>query len=197
MRLRSFANHQRIITLMLGLAILFSALSRTFHPLCRIIRSPASDVTTEPRVKWFLEVSGAVRNPGIYTFNKRPTVYRAIQRAGGPTQDRLHSYNRSNQTIDTGMRLELRPSDPQSAQLTMTPMSSRKRLILGIPIQVNQAPVEDLAIVPGISDSLARRIVEYRKANGPFKTWSNLRRVKGIGPKKLTSLRYYLSLVLP
>jgi competence protein ComEA len=95
------------------------------------------------------------------------------------------------------MRVELHPSNPQSAQLAITPMSSRKRLILGIPIQVNQAPVHDLAIVPGISDSLARRIVESRTSNGPFKTWSDLRRVKGIGPKKVTSLRSYLSVGLP
>ena len=197
MGVRSFANHQRIIVLMLGLAVLFSALSRPFHPLCRILRSSATDLTTEPRVQWLLEVSGAVRNPGIYTFNKIPTLSRAIQSAGGPTDDRPLSFSTSDETIDTGMRVELHPSNPQSAQLAITPMSSGKRLILGIPIQVNQAPFHDLAIVPGISDSLARRIVESRTSNGPFKTWSDLRRVKGIGPKKVTSLRSYLSVGLP
>ena len=94
------------------------------------------------------------------------------------------------------MRVELRASNPQSAQLNITPISSRKKLILGLPIQVNQAGVADLAIVPGISHSLARRIVEYRKSNGPFKTWNKLRSVKGIGPKKVTSLRSYLTLGL-
>ena len=181
---------------MLGLAILFSALSRPFHPLCWLLRSSASDATTQLRVQWLIEVSGAVRNPGIYTFNKLPTVYRAIQSAGGPT-DELHlSFDTSHETIDTAMRVELRASNPQSAQLNITPISSRKKLILGLPIQVNQAGVADLAIVPGISHSLARRIVEYRKSNGPFKTWNKLRSVKGIGPKKVTSLRSYLTLGL-
>ena len=183
---------------MLGLAILFSALSRPFHPLCGILGSSAvSNVTTEPQVQWLLEVSGAVRNPGIYTFNKIPTVSRAIQSAGGPTDDHPPSSSTSHKTIDTGMRVKLRPSNPQAAQLTITPMSSRKRLILGIPIQVNQAAAEELAIVPGISDSLARRIVEFRKSNGPFNTWSDLRGVKGIGPKRVTSLRSYLSVGFP
>jgi competence protein ComEA len=59
---------------------------------------------------------------------------------------------------------------------------------------LNQAAVEDLVMIPGISHRLARRIVEFRESHGPFKTWHQLRRVKGIGPKKVESFRSYLSL---
>ena len=194
MRVRSFSQHQRVITLMLALVILFAGLSRPFHPFRRIFRSSHSDVTTEPPHQWVIELSGAVKNPGIYTFDKTPTVYQAIQSAGGPTNERPLSFDTADDSIDTGMRVELRRSNPQSDQLIITPMSSRKRLVLGIPIQVNQACIEDLVIIPGISDSLAQRIVEFRESNGPFKSWNNLRCVKGIGPKKVKSLRFYLRL---
>ena len=34
---------------------------------------------------------------------------------------------------------------------------------------------------PGIGQSLAARIVEYRQANGPFANVEDLRKVRGIG----------------
>ncbi|MES0447545.1 MAG: helix-hairpin-helix domain-containing protein, partial [Desulfobacterales bacterium] len=79
-------------------------------------------------------------------------------------------------------------------RLIITPMGSRERFVLAIPIELNEAGVEDLVMIPGISHRLARRIVEFRKSHGPFKTWEEVRRVKGIGPKKVESFRSYLSL---
>ncbi|MBW2329630.1 MAG: helix-hairpin-helix domain-containing protein [Deltaproteobacteria bacterium] len=194
MSVKSFNKDQQVITLMLGLAIFFTGIFRPFHPFWPILRPPNSDMMTEPRHQSVIEVSGAVKNPGIYTFDKPPTAYQTIQSIGGPTGERPLSFDTPDDTLDTGMRIELHGSNPQFAQLTLTPMSSRKRLVLGVPVRLNQARVEDLAIIPGISHGLARRIVEFRESHGPFKTWNNLRCVKGIGPKKVKSLQSYLSL---
>ena len=194
MSVKSFNKDQQVITLILGLAIFFIGLFRPFHPFWPILKPSNCDMMTEPRHQSVIEVSGAVKNPGIYTFDKPPTAYQAIQSAGGLTDDSPLSFDTPDDTLDTGMRVELRGSNPQFAQLTITPMSSRKRLVLGVPIRLNQARVEDLAIIPGISHGLARRIVQFRESHGPFKTWNDLRCVKGIGPKKVESFRSYLSL---
>jgi competence protein ComEA len=53
------------------------------------------------------------------------------------------------------------------------------------PIDINRASPEDLARLPGIGPTLAKRIVEGR----PFASVADLRRVKGIGAKTLEKLR--------
>jgi competence protein ComEA len=59
-------------------------------------------------------------------------------------------------------------------------------------VDVNSADWSELAQLPGIGPMLARRIVEVRKASGPFKEFRDLRRVRGIGPGKLKQIEPYL-----
>jgi competence protein ComEA len=59
-------------------------------------------------------------------------------------------------------------------------------------IDVNRADWPELALMPNIGESLAKRIVEDRAANGPFNDVSDLRRVRGIGPKTLESMKPFL-----
>jgi len=51
-------------------------------------------------------------------------------------------------------------------------------------VLINNAPWYELITVPGIGETLALRIVYYRKENGPFITFEDILNVKGIGPKK-------------
>jgi comEA protein len=50
-------------------------------------------------------------------------------------------------------------------------------------VDLNVATEADLVRLPGIGPVLAKRIVEYREVNGPFKQLRDLRQVKGIGAK--------------
>ena len=59
-------------------------------------------------------------------------------------------------------------------------------------IDLNLAEWPELAQLPGIGETLARRIVESRESNGPFLNHDELRRVRGIGAKKLDAVRPYL-----
>ncbi|MFQ5830093.1 MAG: ComEA family DNA-binding protein [Candidatus Methylomirabilia bacterium] len=56
-------------------------------------------------------------------------------------------------------------------------------------LDLNRAPEEELQRLPGIGPILARRIVEGRQRHGPFPTPEDLRRVPGIGAKKLEAIR--------
>jgi comEA protein len=55
-------------------------------------------------------------------------------------------------------------------------------------LNINSASAEELASLPGIGESKAKAIIEYRAAE-PFKTVDDLKKVKGIGDKTLESLR--------
>ena len=52
------------------------------------------------------------------------------------------------------------------------------------PVNVNSASAEEIAqALNGVGLSKAQAIIEYRKANGPFKSAQDLTAVKGIGAK--------------
>lgn len=59
-------------------------------------------------------------------------------------------------------------------------------------IDINEADWPEFALLPGVGETLARRIVQSREEDGPFLDHEDLRRVRGIGPKTLDASRPYL-----
>jgi competence protein ComEA len=59
-------------------------------------------------------------------------------------------------------------------------------------IDLNQADWPELAQLPGVGETLARRIVEHRQTHGPFQRPEDLCDVRGIGPKTLDRIRPHL-----
>jgi competence protein ComEA len=49
-------------------------------------------------------------------------------------------------------------------------------------VDINTASVEELAQLKGVGKALGNRIIDYRKANGPFQKPEDITKVKGIGP---------------
>jgi len=59
-------------------------------------------------------------------------------------------------------------------------------------VDINEADWPELMQLPGIGQTLAQRIVDSRRTDGPFPDHEALRRVRGIGPKTLDGIRPYL-----
>lgn len=59
---------------------------------------------------------------------------------------------------------------------------------------LNTATVKELQMLPGVGKAIAERIVEYRKANGPFESVDDLKNVKGIGKAKLDKLKDHVNI---
>ncbi len=56
-------------------------------------------------------------------------------------------------------------------------------------LNINTADQKQLQALAGVGPAKAAAIIEYRTANGPFKSVDDLAKVKGIGAKTLDSLR--------
>lgn len=56
-------------------------------------------------------------------------------------------------------------------------------------VDINSASVDELKNLPGISSSLAQNIVDYRNANGPFKSIEELKNVKGMTNSKFNRIK--------
>lgn len=61
------------------------------------------------------------------------------------------------------------------------------------PLNINRATEEELQSLDGIGPVLARRIVDYRTAHGPFASADELLEVEGIGPTLLAQIRAYIT----
>ena len=60
-------------------------------------------------------------------------------------------------------------------------------------MNINTANVEELTSVPGIGQTTAQRIVEYRRKYGKFYSVNDLLNVKGIGESTLEDIRSFIT----
>ena len=56
-------------------------------------------------------------------------------------------------------------------------------------ININTADIDLLQTINGVGESLASKIIDYRKQNGKFKSVEDLKNVSGIGDKKLEDIK--------
>lgn len=73
-------------------------------------------------------------------------------------------------------------SNPSTGAPETQPPQSEKK------VNINTASIEQLMTLPGIGEVYAKRIVEYRAANGPFKKISDITNVTGIGTKRFEAI---------
>jgi competence protein ComEA len=138
-------------------------------------------------------VAGAVRRPGLYTLPSNARVNDAVMRAGGmlPAAD-AWAVNLA-QRVSDGAEIRVprlgeatpAPSHRTRARKTPAPMTDAT-------IDLNAADAAALASLPGIGETLAARIVEYRDLNGPFASLDELADVAGMTQRRIDAIAPYL-----
>jgi competence protein ComEA len=59
-------------------------------------------------------------------------------------------------------------------------------------VDINEAAWPELTVLPGVGETLAKRIVQSRADQGDFRDLDDLRRVRGIGPRTLERIKPYV-----
>jgi competence protein ComEA len=135
-----------------------------------------------------VNVTGAVRRPGVFRLRAGARVQDAVRRAGGagPRAD-LSAVNLAAKVSDGAQILVL-----ERGQTTAAAASSSAGAAAAAPAQpvnLNTATVEQLDALDGIGPTTAQKIVGYRQQHGGFGSVGELDRIPGIGAKKVAALR--------
>ena len=150
---------------------------------------PAPRRNGPPRRIW-VHVAGAVRRPGLYRVDADARAGEAVDAAGGLARRAdLRAVNlaatvRDGQQVIVPVRGERAASSP-SAGAPADPADEPA----GAKVSLASATAEQLDALDGIGPTLAKRIVDWRDANGGFRSVDQLREVEGIGEKRFESLR--------
>lgn len=137
-----------------------------------------------------VHVAGRVQNPGVYTLPSGARVYEAISKAGGTLPEANADALNLARTLSDGEKVLV----PAQGENTGTLNNSTNRSTSNRAVPINRANEAELMTLPGIGPATARKIIAFRDANGPFTKAEDLLQVPGIGPKKLATIRAYISI---
>lgn len=145
-------------------------------------------------------VTGHVVHPGVVYLDEGSRVADAIEACGGMTDDAsAESLNLARIVVD-GERIQVQSvAEMETASQTVASSGSSAPVASGPSSQVasgkvniNTADSSQLQTLSGVGESKAKKIIDYREANGPFKSIEDLANVSGIGEKTVENLREYI-----
>jgi len=141
-----------------------------------------------------VHVAGAVQSPGLKVLPRGARVNDAVLAAGGWAAGADLSRVNLAAPLDDGERVDIpfaspqAPSTPAATTTQPNPSAGPAR-----PVNINTATAEELHQLPGIGPALAQKIIAYRRQAGGFRSVDDLAAVPGIGPKRLSEIRPFIT----
>ena len=179
-----------ILLILVGLGGLFSKKEESVEETTVVettMLAEKSEVSTTQETVIFVDIKGAVKNPGVYQMKVGDRVKDALEAAGGLTEEA------DSQKVNLAKRLEdqmviVVPKVGEESEEIPTGETRTEATKEG-KVNINTATVEELKTLKGVGEKKAEAIIEYRKKNGSFQTKEDLMKVRGIGKKLFESFQ--------
>jgi len=126
----------------------------------------------------YVDIDGAVNNPGVYTLLEGSRVIDAINMAGGLKEGAYTQNVNKARKLTDGEKIYIPSEGDMDAENLQTNSL----------ININTAPAELLMTLPGIGEVYAKRIIEYRN-NKRFNSIEEIKNIQGIGDKTFEKLK--------
>ena len=171
----------------------------------------------EEVVLFQVDIKGEVRTPGIYQIKEGSRVMDVINMAGGLTEnanttvinlskkvlDEMVIIIYSNSEVEDFKRTKEVEEQVQKSCVQKEENAVKNDACIEIDnyqdgqvlgkININTATVEQLTALPGVGESKAKSIVEYRNTNGNFNTIEDIKNVTGIGDSLFAKIKDYIT----
>lgn len=140
----------------------------------------------EQKNKIVVHIDGEVKNKGVYTIDSESRLNDLVNLAGGLTE--LADISKINlaKKISDGEKIYIYAIGEE--------ISIKKEDEINIyndgnsKININTANKEELKKLPGVGDSTADKIINYRNKNGFFEQIEDIQNVSGIGESKFENI---------
>jgi competence protein ComEA len=162
----------------------------------------------------FVDISGAVKNPGVYTLSEDSRVFELLELAGGLTTQADEELVNRAAKLEDGMKIIIPRKGDIRAQVTQDspagtvakrkPRSSTKSKKQSLESELKKKPVvrinlnesnfEELITIPGVSEEIAYAIWKHRVSVGPFTSLQELKNVEGVPASLARKIERYVSL---
>ena len=179
-----------VLLLLVGVGSLFPKKEEAVEELA-VVETTAlaekTEVSTTQVVVIFVDIKGAVKNPGVYQMKSGDRVKDALDAAGGLTDEADSQKVNLAQRVEDQMVIVVPKVGEEATEIPAGAMS--KEASKEGKVNINTATVEELKTLKGVGEKKAEAIIEYRKKNGSFKTKEDLMKVRGIGKKLFESFQ--------
>lgn len=141
-------------------------------------------VTPEPQ-EIFVDVCGAVNQPGVYEMDPDSRVFQAIEAAGGMTEEASGISVNQAQPLSDGQQVYV-PTVQEAEEgsfVPAVPETTGTGESMGTEdgiVNLNTADAETLKTLSGIGASKAQAILAYREEHGGFSSIEEIMQVPGI-----------------
>lgn len=143
----------------------------------------------------FVDVCGAVNQPGVYEMEPESRVFQAIEAAGGMREDASGISVNQAQPISDGQQVyvptlqeaeerNLAPAASEEIQETESSTATESGLV-----NLNTADAQALKTLSGIGDSKAQAILAYREEHGGFSSIEEIMQVPGIKESTFSKIK--------
>lgn len=125
---------------------------------------------------WYVQVAGAVNNPGVYELPADSRVFEAIEAAGGLRDDACDKDINQASLLADGQKLYIYTVSEQEEKALK---EAEDKASDGL-VNINSASESELMTLPGIGKSKAEAIITYRKEHGNFNAITDIKNIPGI-----------------
>lgn len=132
-----------------------------------------------------IHITGEVNQPGLIELEVGERVKDAIDMAGGLTNEADISKINLAYILSDGEKIYIPNQNDELDEEQILQTSNSK-------VNINTATVSELETIPGVGESTAKAIVEYRTETGRFATIEDVQNVSGIGKSKFEKMKDYI-----
>lgn len=154
----------------------YNDISFSNHKSDRIDNEEKNDDKQDEKI--FVDVKGAVKNPGVFEITKDKRIKDLIDVAGGLLDDADTSTLNLSQKVKDQMVIYVLKHGEKPKQMSEIGTTSSSS---GDVININTANKEQLMKISGVGKTKAEAIIEHREKNGDFKKKEDITKVRGIG----------------
>ena len=138
----------------------------------------------------YVDIKGEVINPNVYKIQKGLRVIDVINLAGGLTEESDTSNINLSKIVTDEMVIVIKSKNNEKvyidSDVDINNNNNNNQLI-----DINTCTIDELLTLPGIGESKANNIIEYRKKN-KFNTINDIMNVSGISESLFNKIKEYI-----